>query len=166
MNDVELIREFVAAFATFDGMSVVAGADSLLLELRDGQPGKRAATLRPMAVSTDRSALEPVYERLGARFPPLYENLVLSYRWAKVDLELFTLLANPPGPNLDGLVGEILRDPAFVETLIPHGYSSQKALTLTMIPSVLTFASTNKTARGELCGSITSRSSVIAGSKK
>jgi hypothetical protein len=56
------------------------------------------------------------------RFPPLYEKLVLTYRWAEVDLGLFTLLANPPGPDLERLLEQMRKDPALWGQLTPAGY--------------------------------------------
>src|SRR5262249_55044879 len=75
----------------------------------------------PRAVSTPRSALSRLYEKLPARFPPLYEGLILSYRWAEIDLDVITLLANPVGPELSGLDHEIFKDRGLVEVLLPNG---------------------------------------------
>jgi hypothetical protein len=66
--------------------------------------------------------LDALYARLPARFPPLYEKLVLSYRWAQVYLPSFSLLANPPGPDLGSLLKEITRDKGLWESLDPAGY--------------------------------------------
>lgn len=48
-------------------------------------------------------SLDPLYAKLPARFPSLYEELILSYRWDEVFLPNFTLIANPPGEDLSGL---------------------------------------------------------------
>ena len=77
---------------------------------------------KPMNAENDLSALEPLYAKLPARFPPLYEQLVLSHRWADVDLQTFTLLANPPSEGLSGLLQRIMKDKGLWETLIPNGY--------------------------------------------
>jgi hypothetical protein len=50
----------------------------------------------------------------------LYEQLVLSPRWAEVDLKSYRLLANPP--DLAGLLNQISRDPAFWASLLSAGY--------------------------------------------
>jgi hypothetical protein len=71
---------------------------------------------------TDRSELEPIYARLPARFPPLYERLVLSYRWAEVDLGSFRLLANPPGSDLNGLFNEMSKDRFLWDALLKDGF--------------------------------------------
>jgi hypothetical protein len=67
-------------------------------------------------------ALEAIYAKLPARFPRLYEKLVLTYRWAEVDLQSCRLLANPPGNDLTGLLAQISKDPAFWNTLRGAGY--------------------------------------------
>jgi hypothetical protein len=73
-------------------------------------------------METDPKVLEPIYEKLPARFPPLYELLVLTYRWAEVDLEAYRLLANPPGPDLSGLFAKMMCDPGLWNALIPAGF--------------------------------------------
>jgi hypothetical protein len=65
-------------------------------------------------------ASDQLYRRLPFRFPRLYEELVLSYRWAEVNLDLVELLPNPPGPDLSTLERAIFRDPGLVEVLIPN----------------------------------------------
>jgi len=77
---------------------------------------------RPAKVSTEPRLLDPLYAKLPARFPPLYEQLVLSYRWAQAYLPSFSLLANPPGPDLSCLLKEITRDKGLWESLAPAGY--------------------------------------------
>jgi hypothetical protein len=39
-----------------------------------------------------------------------------------VDLKIYRLLANPPGPDLSGLLLQISRDPGIWASLIPAGY--------------------------------------------
>ncbi|MFZ3330571.1 MAG: hypothetical protein WA197_08075 [Candidatus Acidiferrales bacterium] len=73
-------------------------------------------------MSPEPALLEPIYSKLPARFPPLFEQFVLSYRWAEVDLKLCRLLPNPPGMSLDGLLKEMSRDPAIWSALLPAGY--------------------------------------------
>ncbi len=73
-------------------------------------------------MQTDAYALEPPYAKVPARFPRLYEQLLISYRWAEVDLQSFTLLANSPGEGLSGLLQHIMKDKGLWETLIPNGY--------------------------------------------
>lgn len=72
------------------------------------------------AVTTPRDALPEIYRRLPAKFPPLYEQLILSYRWPETDLGVVTLLANPDGADLSGLILAIFRDPGLVDVLLPN----------------------------------------------
>ena len=55
-------------------------------------------------------------------FPPLFERLVLSYRWAEVDLGSYRLVANPPGTGLDALLPEMSKDPIIWNCLLEAGY--------------------------------------------
>jgi hypothetical protein len=125
MNDhAKLIEEFVASFEfvardlTFSevidpvaAQLVAGGVDAF---------GRRQ--WRPLKVQTDRSALDTIYAKLPARFPPLYEELLLAYRWADVDLEILTLLANPPGESLTNLLCAIQGDPHLTPDLTKKGY--------------------------------------------
>ena len=77
---------------------------------------------QPFPCTTDFASLERIYAVLPAVFPPLYEYLVLSYRWPVVELLGLRLLANPPGPGLEGLLAEIRRDKGLWEALTSEGY--------------------------------------------
>jgi hypothetical protein len=125
MNDHnELLERFIASFAvvaeTLDADEIL---DPIAWRLATG-PADEYGYKRwsPIKVQTDAYALEPLYTKLPARFPPLYEQLLLSYRWAEVDLQSFTLLANSPGEGLSGLLQHIMKDKGLWETLIPNGY--------------------------------------------
>lgn len=65
---------------------------------------------RPVRVQTDPAAFAPVYAALPAKFPPLYERLLLTYRWADVDLRTLTLMANPPGGDLSAFLQHVSND--------------------------------------------------------
>ena len=52
--------------------------------------------------------LDPIAWRLATG--PSDEQLLLPYRWAEVDLQSFTLLANSPGEGLSGLLQHIMKD--------------------------------------------------------
>jgi hypothetical protein len=54
--------------------------------------------------------LESVYKKLSVRLPPLYEQLILNYRWADVDLQHFCLHTNPLGEGFTGLFKRISKD--------------------------------------------------------
>jgi hypothetical protein len=119
----DLLEEFVAAFAKLDEMAEFQEIDPVAWELRVAQADQFGMTQwRPSKTKTDPELLSPLYAKLPARFPPLYEQLVLSYRWAEVDLQSFRLLANPPGPDLSRLLAEIEKDKGLTESLIPAGY--------------------------------------------
>jgi len=83
MSDHALIEQFVASFEKLDEMAFFEATDPVAAHLAFGDPGPYGQRRwKPLAVRTDTSLLDPLYSRLPARFPPLYEQLVLSYRWA------------------------------------------------------------------------------------
>lgn len=58
---------------------------------RANQTNMAGKVWRPIRVDTDPSALDPIYARLPARFPELFERLLLTYRWAEVHQDAFTM---------------------------------------------------------------------------
>jgi hypothetical protein len=122
-GDLSLVECFVASFATLDEMSADEVDDPIGWELSVGELDEYGfKRWQPLRVDTPWSALEDIYAKLPGRFPPLYEQLILSYRWGEVDLETYRLLANPPTPNLSGLLGEMSKDPALWKHLLANGY--------------------------------------------
>lgn len=119
-NAAQLIERFVATFETFDAMHVDEASPAWQLAIE--RKHDDAKPWAPLKTITAPSLLEEVYAKLPGRFPPLYERLVLSYRWAEVDLGTYRLLANPPGPNLTGLVQQMSQDSGLWEALLPAGY--------------------------------------------
>ena len=120
-ND-SLIDRFVATFEKADEM-IAYDTDPIAQELAVGEPDEYGfRRWRPKKVKTDPSALDEIYSKLPARFPALFERLVLSYRWAEVYLPDYTLLANPPGADLSGLLAKISKDPAIWDLLSRSGY--------------------------------------------
>jgi hypothetical protein len=118
-----LLEQFVGSFEKLDDLSTSKEIDPIAWDLgveEADEYGHR--NWRPVKTSTDRSSLETLYAVLPGRFPPLFETLVLSFRWAEVDLQSFRLLANPPGTDLAGLFEQISGDPGLYESLIPAGY--------------------------------------------
>jgi hypothetical protein len=120
-EDEVLLEQFVATFHRFGDTVLFADLDPAAVPLAAGPVDELGFQhWAPRAVDTPRSVLPRLYEKLPARFPPLYEQLILSYRWAEVDLNLVTLLANPMGPDLSGLRQEIFNDPGLIEILVPN----------------------------------------------
>ncbi len=104
-------------------MTAFEGIDLIATELASETLGAYGEKhWQPLKVETPRSALDSIYAKLPARFPPLYERLVLSYRWAEVDLGTYRLVANPPGSGVDGLFREMSGDEGLTESLLPAGY--------------------------------------------
>jgi hypothetical protein len=124
VNDPEmlLVEQFVASFEKLDDR-VVVGVDPVEHQLSVGEPNEYGwKRWQPLKMKSESALLEPIYAKLPARFPRLYQTLVLSYRWAEVDLQSYRLLANPPGPDLNGLFAEMMRDPTLWKFLPPAGY--------------------------------------------
>ncbi|HEY8716458.1 MAG TPA: hypothetical protein VIM00_13835 [Candidatus Acidoferrum sp.] len=118
----DLIEQFVASFAAFGEMTARAD-DEAALSLAVGPPGEHGfRRWKPLKLQTDVGALEAIYSKLPARLPRLFEELVLCYRWAEVDLERFTLLANPPGDDLMGLYAAMSSDNYLWIHLVPSGF--------------------------------------------
>src|SRR5262245_8732333 len=99
----DLLERYIASFSKLDEM--VGQLDSVLAQLGT-EPADEFGfqPWQPLPFKTEASALEPLYAELPAHFPPLYEKLVLSYRWAEVDLGSYALVANPPGSSLSALL--------------------------------------------------------------
>ncbi len=73
--------------------------------------------------STDMNELDSLYECLPARFPPLFESLLLSYRWHRVEIGgQFDLLPNPPGETFEGWREGLFKDKGLSETCLKNGY--------------------------------------------
>lgn len=118
-----LLAEFVGSFGKICELAEYAHIYPIVAELATGKPDDLDQTpWQPVRVETDPRHLGEIYAKLPARFPPLYERLVLTYRWAEVDTGSYTLLANPPAPDLSRFFKEISKDPGLWESLIPGGY--------------------------------------------
>jgi|SRR5690349_7725813 hypothetical protein len=83
-----LLDRFVASFESADEM-IAYDTDPIAQQLAVGQPDEYGfRRWRPKKVKTDASALDAIYSKLPARFPPLFEQLVLSCRWADVSFQV------------------------------------------------------------------------------
>jgi hypothetical protein len=71
---------------------------------------------------TDKNKLEAIYSKLPGHLPPLFEELLLKFRWASIDLKHIYLLANPPGNDLRGFENEIFKDKTLSSVLIRGGF--------------------------------------------
>ncbi len=123
MSANDLLEQFVSTFQKLDDMTAIRETNPIAWELRIGEPDQFGwIQWLPQKTIVDAESLAPLYAKLPARFPPLYEQLLLSYRWAEVDLASFRLLANPPGSDLIGLLAQIEKDKGLWESLIPAGF--------------------------------------------
>jgi hypothetical protein len=119
-KDKQLLTDFVASFAALDELIVFRSeevAPELMAGWIDGYE-----RWQPIRVIADRSALELPYQHLAKRFPPLFEEPILSYRWISVDLGMFELLPNPPGEDLGSMLKAILVDRVLTKVLLPRGF--------------------------------------------
>ena len=122
INQEQLLARFVTTFARFDDMYANESLSPIDWQLAAGSNDNDIQQWRPLKISTEPSILDELYTKLPGRFPPLYERLVLSCRWAEVDLGTYRLLANPPGPDLSGLFQKISNDQGLWDALVPAGY--------------------------------------------
>jgi hypothetical protein len=119
----DLLAQFVASFGKLDLMDEYVEIQPVVAELAVDEPNEWGQVhWQPSKIITAKESLNPLYDKLPARFPPLFERLVLSYRWAEIDLQLFTLLANPPVPDLSRFFEQISKGPALWAALIAAGY--------------------------------------------
>jgi len=117
-----LLDRFVSGFEKADEM-IAHDNDPVAQELALGEADEYGfRRWRAKKVEPESSMLDAIYSRVPARFPPLYERLVLTYRWAQVHLPHYTLLANPPGSDLRGLLGQMSKDKIIWPFLSHRGY--------------------------------------------
>lgn len=122
INDKELLAEFVGSFRVLDDLQAHEGPDPDAWALRAGKPGRFGARWRPRAVRIGRAALERLNARLPHRYPGLFESLLVSYRWATVELPQCALLPSAPGTGLSGFESHVFRDPVLSRCLLAAGY--------------------------------------------
>jgi hypothetical protein len=122
---LELLRQYLAAWPKLNSFRIIENLDSRAKEFSTGAPGADPldSFWRPLEVKTPPEELESIYAKLPTRFPPLYEDLILNYRWPEVDLRLYTLLGNPPGTDLSRLLSAVLSRDGFMNPfLLRNGY--------------------------------------------
>ena len=121
-NDL-LLSQYVPVFEKFDEMSGSPDIYPIIGTLALGQRNDYGhVAWRPRRTEPQDLLLEAIYSRLPAKFPPLFERMLLTFRWADVSLDRYTLMANPPGPDLEGFFQGISKDPGLWEVLIPAGF--------------------------------------------
>jgi hypothetical protein len=123
LSDEILLERFVATFEKLDDW-IETDQD---LTANGGNLGTNGVDVsgykpRPVQFKTASIALDGLYDMLPLRFPPLFEKLLLSYRWPEVDLESLRLSANPPGEDLNGFFNAISSNQYLWDVLIPAGY--------------------------------------------
>jgi hypothetical protein len=122
-SDTDLLERFVGRFAELSDLSFFPETDPTAKEFSTGRRDDYGEEYwRPVRITTAPSALDTLYSKLPARLPQLFEGLLLSYRWAEVDLDVFTLTANPLGDDLSGWLAESSRDAFMWKFLIRSGY--------------------------------------------
>jgi hypothetical protein len=109
MND-ECLTEFDALLREFVGRFSPSG---VLCEF-DGDLVRRERT--PLL------ALDDIYSKLPGKFRPLYERMVLTHRWYRSEVGDFEFFGSPPGPALDGLLAELLRDENLSQPCLSAGF--------------------------------------------
>lgn len=100
-DSLQLLRDFTQKFSAPDGED----ASELVTH-----------------VVTDPSALLEIYGTLPGKFPKLFEELLLSYRWSPANIGRLRLLANPPGNGYSGLLEEITKDKIMYKVCTANGY--------------------------------------------
>lgn len=123
LNDEILLRQFVAVFAKLDEWiepdnNTTAGSQVLAADASVWSDSKP----KPVEFQTSSLALNELYEMVPLRFPPLFEKLLLLYRWPEVDLGLYRLASNLPGEDFNGFFHAISGDEYLWDALIPAGY--------------------------------------------
>jgi len=123
-TDELMLERFVDKFKELSDLSFFRETDPTATEFAVGKDSDYEIMERwePLRFKTEVAALDGIYARLPARLPTLLEKLLLNFRWAEVDLDLFTLMANPKGNDLAGWLEQISRDKHLWKCLLPAGY--------------------------------------------
>jgi hypothetical protein len=118
-----LLAQYVASFEKLDEMCEFPDIYPITGALAISGPDEYGMVVwRPRRTDAKPELLEPLRAKLPAKFPLLFERLLLSYRWAEIDLHKYRLLPNPPGADLRGFLQEMSRDKGLWEALIPAGF--------------------------------------------
>ena len=123
MNEQALLENYVATFGKLSQMVADEISFPTTVQLPVVSTDEYGFNRwEPIKMETPPSQLDEIYAKLPARFPRLFERMVLSYRWAEVDLGTYRLLANPPGSDLSGLLQQMSCAPDLWAALLPAGF--------------------------------------------
>lgn len=124
ISDSDLLAQYVATFEKLDEL--------VDFNIPEGLPVHESEyggwIWQPIRFSTSPSALKSLYHDLGlsgqgsGRLPPLYEALILSYRWGQVDLVTYRLLPNWPAQDFSPLLSTYQVYEGLRATLMPNGF--------------------------------------------
>jgi len=118
-----MLSHYVSSFEKLGELRAYPSTDPIASTFAISEPDERGRVAwRPRRTETKVELLDQLYAKLPARFPPLFERLLLTFRWAEVDLKIYTLMANPLGPDFVPFLSEISRDRGLWEALVPAGY--------------------------------------------
>lgn len=118
-----LVDRYVSSFEKLADLEFYKDLNPIAGQLATGEEdGFGCYRWKPVRAPLSVSALERIYASLPGRFPPLFEILLLSYRWAEVDLGQYRLIPNPPGLDLSGFLAQMSKDRGICEFLKPAGY--------------------------------------------
>ena len=121
MTDDELIAAFVDSWeldAFFDDADPPPTELWVATDLDSMDP-----VWRPARIDTPHEALAKLRSDMRVKLPPLFERLLLTWRWCDMSIvDKVRLFANPPGYRLDDFQASVFRDPVFNGHLIARGY--------------------------------------------
>jgi hypothetical protein len=121
VSDDELIADFVASLQAdqfFDHRNPPPAEMNAGIDQHDWN----CLRWKPIQVATPKAELSTLYERLHTTFPPLYERLILTWRWLDVWNDQVRFFANPPEASLNAFAKQVLNDPVFNQHLVGGGY--------------------------------------------
>lgn len=118
-----MLAHYVASFEKLGELRAYHSIDPIARSFAVADPDEWGRVAwRPRRTETKVELLDSLYAKLPARFPPLFERLLLTFRWAKVDLKTYTLMANPLDSDFQAFFTEISGDRGLWEVLLPAGY--------------------------------------------
>jgi len=108
-SDEKLIEEYVATFPRYDDD---------FAEDPSGDPLKETV----VKFATPEAELAALEAELPLPFPPLFRALLLNYRYDAVDLNGYSLLANPWGIDFNDLKKNLFCDEHLWPVLLKNGF--------------------------------------------